>query len=103
MRISNHASIRSQQRGIPKNYIDLILRYGTPVRRQGDTLEYRLHKKDKERIIKHLKQLIQSIDNCTGKAILVDSDMEEIITVYNLMGKQPRKTPLQTPDKSLTN
>jgi len=29
--------------------------------------------------------------------------MEEIVTVYNLMGKQPRKTPLQTPDKSLTN
>ena len=103
MRISNHASIRSQQRGIPKDYIDLILRYGTPVRRQGDTLEYRLYKKDKERIIKHLKQLIQSIDKCTGKAVLVDSDVEGIITVYNLMGKQPRKTPLQTPDKSLTN
>jgi len=61
------------------------LKYGTPVRRQGDTLEYRLHKKDKERIIKHLKQLIQSIDKCTGKAVLVDSDMEEIVTVYNLM------------------
>ena len=85
MRISNHASIRSQQRGIPKDYIDIILRYGTPVRKQGDTLEYRLRKKDKERIIKHLKQLIQSIDKCTGKGVLVDSNMEEIVTVYNLM------------------
>lgn len=85
MKISNHANIRSQQRGIPKDHIDIILKYGTPVRRQGDTLGYRLHKKDKERIIKHLKQLIQSIDKCTGKAVLVDSNMEEVVTVYNLM------------------
>ena len=85
MKISNHANIRSQQRGIPKDYIDIILKYGTPVRRQGDTLEYRLHKKDKERTTNHLKQLIQSIDKCTANAVLVDSDMEEIVTVYNLM------------------
>jgi len=85
MKISNHANKRSQQRGIPKDYIEIILRYGTPVRRQGDTLEYRLHKKDKDRIVSHLKQLIQSIDKCTNKAVLVDSNLEEIVTVYNLM------------------
>jgi hypothetical protein len=85
MKISNHAHKRSQQRGIPKDYIEIILRYGTPVRRQGDTLEYRLHKKDKDRIVSHLKQLIQSIDKCTNKAVLVDSNLEEIVTVYNLM------------------
>ncbi|MBW1689896.1 MAG: hypothetical protein DRG87_02745 [Deltaproteobacteria bacterium] len=85
MKVSNHANKRSQQRGIPKDYIDLILEYGTPVRRQGDTLEYRLHKKDRDRLVKHLKQLINSIDRCTNKAVLVDSDMKEIVTVYNLM------------------
>jgi len=85
MKISHHAHKRSQQRGIPKDYIEIILRYGTPVRRQGDTLEYRLHKKDKDRIVSHLKQLIQSIDKCTNKAVLVDSNLEEIVTVYNLM------------------
>ena len=85
MKVSNHANKRSQQRGIPKDYIELILEYGTPVRRQGDTLEYRLHKKDRDRLVKHLKQLINSIDRCTNKAVLVDSDMKEIVTVYNLM------------------
>lgn len=85
MKISRHATIRSQQRGIPKDYIDIIVRYGTPVRRQGDTLEYRLHRKDRERIITHLKQLIQSIDKCNNKAVLVDSKLEEIVSVYNLL------------------
>jgi hypothetical protein len=85
MRVSNHAFKRSQQRGIPKDYIELILEYGTPVRRQGDTLEYRLHKKDRDRIVRHLKQLIQYVDRCTNKAVLVDSKLEEIVTVYNLM------------------
>jgi transposase len=85
MKVSNHANRRSQQRAIPKDYIELILEYGTPVRRQGDTLEYRLHKKDRDRLVKHLKHLINSIDRCTNKAVLVDSDMKQIVTVYNLM------------------
>ncbi len=85
MKISRHAAIRSQQRGIPKDYIDIIVKYGTPVRRQGDTLEYRLHKRDKARIIGHLKQLIQSIDKCGNKAVLVDSRLKEIVSVYNLL------------------
>jgi hypothetical protein len=85
MKVSSHATKRSQQRGIPKDYIDLILEYGTPVRRQGDALEYRLHKKDRDRLVKHLKHLINSVDRCSNKAVLVDSDMQEIVTVYNLM------------------
>jgi len=48
-------------------------------------LEYRLYKKDRDRLVKHLKHLINSIDRCTNKAVLVDSDMNEIVTVYNLM------------------
>jgi len=53
--------------------------------RQGDTLEYRLQKKDRDRLVKHLKHLINSVDRCSNKAVLVDSDMKEIVTVYNLM------------------
>jgi len=48
-------------------------------------LEYRLYKKDRDRLVKHLKHLINSIDRCTNKAVLVDPDMNEIVTVYNLM------------------
>jgi len=48
-------------------------------------LEYRLYKKDRDRLVKHLKHLINSIDRCTNKAVLVDCDMKEIVTVYNLM------------------
>ncbi len=85
MKVSRHALIRSQQRGIPKDYIDIIIKYGTPVRKQGDTLEYRLHKRDKARVVRHLKQLIQCMDKCSNKAVLVDSKLKEIVSVYNLL------------------
>jgi hypothetical protein len=85
MKTSKHASERLQQRGIPKDYIDLILQYGTSIRKPGNALEYRLHKKDKDRIVKQYKHLIQLLDKCTTKAVVVDSNMNEIVTVYNVM------------------
>jgi hypothetical protein len=85
MKTSKHASERLQQRGIPKDYIDMILKHGTSIRKPGHALEYRLYKKDKDRIVKHYKHLIHLLDKCTTKAVVVDSDMEEIVTVYNVM------------------
>lgn len=84
MEISKHANKRSQQRGIPRNYLDIITRYGTPVEKPGNAFEYRLHKKDKDRIIQHLKRLIQCVDKCTGKAVLMDSNKDTVVTAYNL-------------------
>ena len=43
MKTSKHASERLQQRGIPKDYIDIILEHGTSIRKPGNALEYRLH------------------------------------------------------------
>jgi len=83
MQISRHASIRQQQRAIPENYIDLILQYGTPQKKPGEALEYRILEKEKNLIIGHLKQLIQKLDKCAKKAILVNANTQEIITVYN--------------------
>jgi hypothetical protein len=85
MKTSKHASERLQQRGIPKDYIDMILQYGTSVRKPGNALEYRLYKKDKDKIVKHYKHLIHLLDKCTTKAVVVDSNMEEIVTVYNVI------------------
>jgi len=82
---TNHAKIRCQQRGIKNNHVDLILKHGTPIRRPGNVMEYRLYKRDKARIIETLKKDIQSMDKCTSKAVLVDAKTEEIITVYNAL------------------
>ena len=83
MKISNHALIRSKQRGIPKDYIDMIMQYGTPIKKPGQTLEIKIQKRDKNQIIKHLKRLLNSIDKCSNKAVLVDSNTSTVITVYN--------------------
>jgi len=84
MKRTRHAITRSQQRGIKNNHVDLILQHGTPIRRPGNVMEYRLHKKDKMKIIENLKRDIQNMDKCTSKAVLVDNNTREIITVYNM-------------------
>lgn len=81
MTMSHHAKKRSQQRGIPSNIIDLILQIGSPLKRPGNATEYRVRKKDKQKVIQHLKGLIQEIDKVTGKAVIV-SDDDNVITVY---------------------
>jgi len=57
MQLTDHAIARSQQRGIPKDYIDMIMEYGTPIRKQGNAYEYKLHKKTKAEIIGKLVSL----------------------------------------------
>jgi hypothetical protein len=85
MQLSRHAEIRSKQRAIPKSYIDIIMEYGTPTRRPGNALEYKLKNRDKNKVINHLKRMIQKVDSCTGKAVLVNAEnFRKVITVYNL-------------------
>jgi hypothetical protein len=84
MRLSKHASVRSRQRGFPVDCISLIINFGTPIRRPGDALEYRLRKKDKVKVINYYKHQIQLLDKAAEKAVLVSGDTAEIITVYNL-------------------
>jgi len=84
MQLSKHAEIRAQQRGIPKDYIEMIMEYGTPTRKPGNALEYKMHKKTRDQVMRQLKQLMILIDRCANKAVLVDGDQKEIITVYHL-------------------
>jgi len=84
MRISYHGIIRGQQRAISKRAIDLILNFGTTERKPGNVLEYRILKKDKDKIIGSLRRLIRAMDKIEHKAILVNQDEEVVITAYNL-------------------
>jgi len=84
MHLSKHAAIRSQQRGIPKDYIEMIMEYGTATRKPGNAVEYKVHRKSRDRVVSHLKHLITLVDKCTTKAVLVDADHSNVITVYNL-------------------
>lgn len=84
MQLSEHAKIRSQQRVIPNDYIEMILEYGTYIKKPGSALEIKIKKKDKENIIKHLKRLIYLIEKCSKKGLLIDENMKTILTLYNL-------------------
>ena len=84
MRISYHGIIRGQQRAISNRAIDLILNFGTTERKPGNVLEYRILKKDKDKIIGSLRRLIRAMDKIEHKAILVNQDEEVVITAYNL-------------------
>jgi hypothetical protein len=87
MQISKHACMRQQQRAIPESFIDLILHYGTPVTKPGKALEYRLYNKERIQLIRGAKQLIQKLDKCAKKGVLVNADTQDVITVYNIKRK----------------
>ena len=85
MQMSMHALKRLKQRGFQEEYIDIIVNNGTSVKKPGKALEFRLRKRDKDRLVQELKRTIQFLDKCTNKAVLVDEDAKSIISVYNLV------------------
>ena len=81
MNISKHAVGRCQQRGISRDLIDLIIKFGTPQSKPGGALEFSVLKKDKNRMISHLKHLINYLDKIANKGVLIID--EQVITVYH--------------------
>jgi len=77
MEISQHASIRSRQRGFQDADLFLIANFGIPIKRPGNVVEYRMPQKV-------IKQIIQSLDRICHKAILMDENDKTVITAYNL-------------------
>jgi hypothetical protein len=84
MKITNHAKIRFQQRGMLIDHVFLILQFGTAFLRPGNVWEVKLDKKGKKQVLMYLKYLIQSIDKIDNKALVVSEDMQHIITGYYL-------------------
>ena len=76
MELSRHAEVRKQQRGFQAGDLELIMHFGTCIRRPGNAFEYQMGKKNE-------KHLVQALDRVKGKSILVSDDDETVITVYN--------------------
>lgn len=77
MELSRHAAVRKQQRGFQADDLELIMRFGTCIRRPGNVMEYRMGHKNE-------KHLVQAIDRVKGKSVLVSDDDETVVTVYNI-------------------
>ena len=83
MQVSQHATTRSQQRGISRDCINLIIDVGVDEKRPGGALEYKLRIKDKERLIKYYKHQMHLVVKASKNVVLVSNNKENIITVYN--------------------
>lgn len=80
MEISQHASIRSRQRGFQDADLFLITNFGIPVKRPGNVVEYQMTQKV-------IKRLIQSLHRLGHKGILADENGTTVITAYNLKNR----------------
>jgi hypothetical protein len=85
MEMSSHSKIRCQQRGISLEQVNLILSYGQKSPMPDGTWEYRLRKKDKDRLVSALKRQIQIVEKSVGKGVLISGDLEKVITIYHLL------------------
>ncbi len=75
MELTNHATIRLQQRGMRPDDIELILRYGTTVP-DG----FFLRRKDVSRAVSDLKGLIKRLEHLQDRAIIVEGDT--VVSAY---------------------
>ena len=87
MEMSNHSEIRCQQRGISQEQVDLIISHGQKWKRPGGAWEYRLRRKDKDRIISALKSQIHMVERSVGKRVLISGDHEKVVTTYHLLSR----------------
>lgn len=82
---SVHAQIRMRQRGLSERDIDLIVRYGSDVRR-GLRL---LRRSDIDNEIQRIKRRIQDLERLRNCAVIIEDDT--VITCYHLCGETGRR------------
>jgi hypothetical protein len=87
MEMSSHSEMRCQQRGISLDQVNLIIAYGQKFAMPDGAWEYRLRKRDKDRLISALKRQIQMVEKSTGKGVLISGDSEKVITTYHLLNR----------------
>jgi hypothetical protein len=82
MKLSRHAKIRSQQRGIPNKLIKMAIIHGQSERGPGGAHIYMLTKKNKNEIITRMKKNIQVLEKSSNIKVVVSAD-GEVITAYH--------------------
>ena len=80
MDISKHTIVRCQQRAIPMHDIDLIIQFGKTQCKPGSAIEYSVSKRDINKMLTHLKHLINKLDKITNKVVLVIDN--QVVTFY---------------------
>ena len=82
MEFTKHAQIRSNQRAIPKEAIDVILNDGNSQKVLGPAIEYHLNKRAIDLKIHQLKSEIKLMEKLKKAKVVVSNDDNIVITVY---------------------
>lgn len=81
MKMTKHAVVRGQQRGIKADLVDIIIQEGVKERLPGGAVGFFLRKRDKLRLMTEYKRKIQMLDNVNEVEVVQSSD-GTILTVY---------------------
>ena len=78
---SNHVQKRIRQRGFNQGDMDLITRYGTPLKdREGEL--FFLRRRDVGKVIGQLKKMIQKLERLSGSAVVIGQN-QSVVTAYH--------------------
>ncbi|MFT5725909.1 MAG: hypothetical protein ACI8PB_000025 [Desulforhopalus sp.] len=80
MKLTKHANMRKQQRGIPDNLLDVIFKYGRISNVNGNAYKIFLGNRECHAIIAEFKRGIKEVDRAKGGTIIASGG--HIITVY---------------------
>lgn len=80
MKLSNHAKVRAQQRGVPIIGMEFIKKYGRYETAPGGATRVFLGRKEANKVCQDCKKTIQSLDKLSGVSMIIKDD--NIITLY---------------------
>lgn len=82
MKMTEHAKTRCRQRGIKSDLLEIILQHGKKSSHPGGATGFLLRKKDRDRLVRECKKLIQLLDHMAGVQIIEGPD-GLILTAYH--------------------
>lgn len=82
MRLTKHAAIRLQQRGIPLSALDCVMLFGNPVPAPGGAIRYTFTNRSFVEAEHHLKSLLQNLHAMKNRSLIIDADLGTCITAY---------------------
>lgn len=81
MYITRHAESRCSQRGIPREAVSILAKYGEVGHAPGDATKLSIPRRYKSSLVSELKRLIQSIERASDAEIIIAED-GAVLTAY---------------------
>jgi len=80
MKMSKHAERRCQQRALPPDVLDIVMKHGRVSYAPGDVCKLFFGNKEYSHAISDLKKMMKRLERAKGGTIILGK--EQIVTVY---------------------